>query len=292
MGLVAAAVAVNARQPPAQGGGRGGAGRGGGASGGGLGAFPQRPPADPAALDRGKAIYRVNCQFCHGADTRGGDSGPSLLRSQVVQDDQHGEAVAPIVQSGRPPRMPAFDLSAGEIADVAAFLHSFTINSRDPARNRPENIVTGDAAAGEAYFNRTCASCHSPAGDLKGFTARFPDPRALQQWWLLPGGDRRDGRDGRDGRGRGAPAAGAVPVPPTTATITLPTGQTFHGRLVRLDEFVVSVTDADGATRSFRRDGETPIVEVHDPLQPHRALLRTYTDKDIHDVTAYLVKLP
>jgi cytochrome c oxidase cbb3-type subunit 3 len=30
-------------------------------------------------------------------------------------------------------------------------------------------------------------------------------------------------------------------------------------------------------------------VEVHDPLAPHKELLRTYTDKNIHDVTAYLV---
>ena len=50
--------------------------------------YPVRPPADPAAVERGKALYGVNCQFCHGADTRGGDSGPSLLRSGTVLDDQ------------------------------------------------------------------------------------------------------------------------------------------------------------------------------------------------------------
>ena len=38
-------------------------------------------------------------------------------------------------------------------------------------------------------------------------------------------------------------------------------------------------------------EGENPNVEVHDPLQPHKALLRVYTDKDIHDLTAYLVTL-
>ncbi|PYR29519.1 MAG: cytochrome C, partial [Acidobacteria bacterium] len=70
------------------------------------------------------------------------------------------------------------------------------------------------------------------------------------------------------------------------------TGQTFEGRLVRIDEFTVVVMEPDGTTRSFRRDGESPNVDVHDALQPHRALLRVYSDKDIHDVTAYLVKLP
>ncbi len=60
---------------------------------------------------------------------------------------------------------------------------------------------------------------------------------------------------------------------------------------MRLDEFAVSIMEADGTTRSFRREREVPLVDVHDPLQPHRALLPTYTDKDIHDVTAYLVSV-
>jgi len=272
---VIALLTAGAQQPLAQ--GRGGAGRGGGAGAGGLGAFPERPPADQAVLDRGKALYGVNCQFCHGADTRGGDSGPSLLRSQLVQDDQNGELVADVLRAGRPPVMPRFDFSASQVADIAAFLHSFTINSRDPARIRPETILTGDAAAGQAYFNVRCASCHSATGDLKGFASRFPDPRALQQWWLLPGGG-----------GRGTPAGRA---PRMTATIVLPDGQKFDGRLVRIDEFNVSIVDAEEVTRTFRRDGDTPKVDVHDPLKPHKDMLRTYADKDIHDITAYLVKL-
>ncbi len=80
-------------------------------------------------------------------------------------------------------------------------------------------------------------------------------------------------------------------MPPLTATITPGTGEKVEGRLVRIDEFTVSIMESDGTTRSFRRDGETPKVDVHDPLKPHRDLLRVYTDKDIHDVTAYLVKL-
>ena len=41
-------------------------------------AFPERPPADPASIDRGKAVYGVHCTFCHGADARGGSGGPNL----------------------------------------------------------------------------------------------------------------------------------------------------------------------------------------------------------------------
>ena len=58
-----------------------------------------------------------------------------------------------------------------------------------------------------------------------------------------------------------------------------------------MDDFVISLTLADGAHRSFQTEGNTPAVEIRDPLQAHKDLLRTYADADIHNVTAYLVKL-
>ena len=44
----------------------------GGGGGGFANAYPQRPPADPAVVERGKALYGANCAFCHGQDARGG----------------------------------------------------------------------------------------------------------------------------------------------------------------------------------------------------------------------------
>jgi cytochrome c oxidase cbb3-type subunit III len=60
---------------------------------------------------------------------------------------------------------------------------------------------------------------------------------------------------------------------------------------VKIDDFVVSLEQADGTVRTFRRNGDTPKVVVRDPVKAHRDLLSQYTDKDIHDVTAYLVTL-
>jgi cytochrome c oxidase cbb3-type subunit 3 len=54
---------------------------------------------------------------------------------------------------------------------------------------------------------------------------------------------------------------------------------------------MVALTTSDGTRRTFRTAGGTPKVEIHDPLQPHRDLLRAYRDADIHNVTAYLVTL-
>ena len=277
------AVAHVAAQPPQT---PPGGGRGAGAPvvlGGPRTAYPVRPPGDPVVLERGKALYGVHCAFCHGPEARGGDGGGvNLLRSELVLRDQHGELIAPIVQKGVPDGgMPAVNLTTAQIADVAEFIHSFKVGGYDISRKQPPSILVGDAAAGEAAFKAACGSCHSVTGDLKGFGAKFADPKQLQQMWLMPAA-------GRGGRGGGG-AASPLNVPPTTVTVTLPSGQKAEGRLIRIDDFLVTVADADGTPRSFRRDGETPRVEIHDPLQPHRDLLTTYRDKQIHDITAYLV---
>jgi mono/diheme cytochrome c family protein len=252
-----------------------------GAGGGGFAAaFPARPPADPAAVERGRALYSVNCTFCHGADARGGDGGPSLLRSATVLDDQRGERIAPVVQAGRlDSGMPKFAMTNEQVADIAAFIHSFRTGGYDISRQKPQNMLVGDPKAGETYFNAKCASCHSVSGDLKGVASLFSDARALQQTWLMPGsGPRRSPEQ-------------QVRARPTTVTVTLPSGEKVEGTVDRLDDFIVSLTMADGTHRGFMRDASGPTVEIHDPLQPHRDLLPQYTDTDIHNVTAYLATL-
>jgi hypothetical protein len=175
--------------------------------------------------------------------------------------------------------MPKLPLTTAQVSDIAAYVHSFRVSGYDAARQKPISVVVGDAKAGEAYFQQKCASCHSVTGDLKGFGAKFIDARTMQQNWLMPGARRTD-----------------VTVPPTTVTVTLASGQRVEGRLLRIDDFEVALREValggpDTAERTFRRDGDTPKVEVHDPLQPHKDLLPVYTDKNIHDVTAFLVTL-
>jgi hypothetical protein len=103
----------------------------------------------------------------------------------------------------------------------------------------------------------------------------------MQQMWLMPaaGGGRRGG---------GPPP---VSVPPTTATVTLPSGERVTGPLIRIDDFIVTLEQADGRPRSFTRRGDVPRVEIVDPLKPHKDLLPLYTDEEIHDITAFLASL-
>jgi cytochrome c oxidase cbb3-type subunit 3 len=259
-----------------------------GGRGRGQATFPaqQRPPGDPEAIKRGNGLYGVNCRACHGTDLRGGDQGgPNLLRSQLVLNDQDGELILPVVQQGRQnpgmPVMPPLPIPPDDVKAIAAYIHSVIATARGqgaPPEGPPVelNIVVGDAKAGQTYFAATCASCHS-AADMQGIATRVSDPMALQNYWVGGGG-------GRGGRGGGAP-------PVVTAIVTDASGQNTEGRLIRLDDFSVVVAQADGMSRSFRRDGDVPKIEVRDPREAHRKLLPTYTDKDIHNVTAYLVTL-
>lgn len=236
-------------------------------------AFPTHAAGDPAAADRGKALYGVNCNFCHGSDARGGEGGPNLLRSDLVLNDKNGELIAQVVQHGRG-EMPALKLSNEQIADVAAYLHNFKVGGSDESRMKPPSILVGDAKAGAAAFGTKCASCHSTTGDLKGVATRYTDHKVLQQTFLLPSA----------ARGRN------ITGPPVTVTVSLP-DRKVEGRLVHIDDFVVTLTDSEGWERTFRREGDIPKVELHDPLAGHRSLLPTYSDKEIHDITAYLVTL-
>ena len=254
--------------------------------------FPahQRPPADPAVVARGKAVFAGSCGACHGADGRGGQlGGANLLRSALVLSDKDGELIAPVVQNGRPGTlMPPVPVAPDDIKAIAAYLHDLQSkgsNQGGPPPGEAEvplNILVGDPKAGQQYFAKQCGACHSPSGDLQGIGTRIADAKVLQNVWVSGGAARM--------RGPGAPTSAKPPATPT-ATITLPTGETASGRLVRLDDFSVTIAQEDGTQRSFRRKGDVPKVDVKDPLQAHRDLLAVYTDKNMHDVTAYLASL-
>ncbi len=115
-----------------------------------------------------------------------------------------------------------------------------------------DDLNTGDAKAGEAYFNGAgrCATCHSPTGDLAGVADRFKGLELLQRM-LNPGG-------GRGGQGN-----------PAKATVTLPSGETVSGRLAFRDEFTIALRDTNGWYRSW----STALVK-HTVDNPARRALR------------------
>jgi mono/diheme cytochrome c family protein len=228
-----------------------------------------RQVIDDASATRGRAVYAQYCINCHGSNVKGGDDGPDLIRSVVVLHDRLGDEIGPAMKKlSNHPR----DLTQDQILDLSHFLHQrveSTSNNRNT--NQPPNVLTGDVAAGKAYFNGAgkCSSCHSPTGDLAGYGTRTP-PINIQQNFLFP----RIARGGKQ----------------TEVTVTPATGPTVSGILVRIDDFNVSLRGADGQTQTFRRAANVK-VDVRDPLAAHHGLLDQYTDADMHNITAYLESL-
>jgi len=243
----------------------------------------KRPPEDPAVVKRGKTLYEVNCRGCHGQDLRGGDmGGPNLLRSPVALTDQHGEQITPIIHGSRQKMgMPAIDISDPDALAVAAYVRtvigSIGGQGKPPSEGHADpSILVGNAAEGKSYFDARCASCHSASGDMKAFVASAKDQKKMQSAWV------------EGGRRTGEISAKRTP----TADVTLASGEKFSGFVLELDEFLITLQLSDGTVRSFDRVSATdPAVSIHDPLEKHREMLAQYTDKDIHDVTAYLETL-
>src|SRR3954468_10274060 len=265
--------------------GRGGRGQGGGRE---MATFPaqQRALADPEVIAKGKQVFTGNCISCHGADLRGGvTGGPNLLRSAVVLMDQHGELILPIVHGARAERgMPPLPLPDPDVVAVAEYIHSVVATSRGQGAppesdTPPPNALVGDAKAGEAYFAAHCSNCHSPTGDLAGIGSRIDEEQALQNYWIVGGGG-----GGRGSRGAAAPSERRT----VTATVTMPNGEKVQGQVLRLDNFFITLLLDDGRQRTIRREGDVPKVDVKDPLEFHKKLPAILTDKDMHDVTAYL----
>jgi mono/diheme cytochrome c family protein len=234
------------------------------------------PIPDPEMVERGQKIYVANCGFCHGSSAKGGEGGPDLVRAVPVLHDEGGNLLAPIIQKGRN-GMPAFSsMTLDQVKDIGAFLHSRTQAAANRMSYKILNVVTGDPKAGEGVFEQKCKSCHSPAGDLAGIGGKFSDPSALQNRFLYPGQG-------------GGPFGSGPPSKPTQVTVRFE-GKSFSGKLEYRDDFTLSLRDAQGTYHSFDTS-KIEGLEVNDPFAGHARLLPLYTDKEIHDILAYLVTL-
>jgi cytochrome c oxidase cbb3-type subunit 3 len=228
---------------------------------------------DSAAVERGRSLFKSNCGFCHGEDATG-SRAPDLVRSAILNHDEQGNLIAPVIRNGRPDKgMPAFStLKDIQIADIVAFLHHQAYEALHSAHvpgNYPiAKLLTGNADAGKAFFDAAggCTQCHSVTGDLAGIAKKY-QPVDLQQHMVYPSGKNVS----------------------RTAVVTTPDGQRYEGKVRELDEFNIGMMCQDGWYRSWPLDQVK--AEIKDPLQAHRELMGKYTDADIHNLFAYLETL-
>lgn len=236
-------------------------------------AHAQSNPMEQENVKRGNDKYQQSCAICHGTDARGG-SGLSLIDSSLVRHDVNGDLIGPILLEGRTDKgMPAYPtFTPGQVSDITAFLHARievtnSVESDGPVGGyQLKRLLTGNVLAGKRFFNGKgrCSACHSPQRDLAGIASKY-SPVELESRILYP------------------------PVDLRTATISLPSNKTIAGKLVHLDAFYVAIIDDAGSYHSWPLGSVK--VEVKDPLSAHLDLLRTYTNKEIHDVFSYLETL-
>lgn len=228
---------------------------------------------DSQAVERGRKAFVSSCGFCHGDDATG-NRGPDLVRSPLVNHDDKGNLIGPVIKNGRPDKgMPAFPMTDAQISDIVAFLHARVLEALHSAHvsgDYPlEKLLTGNAEAGKRYFNGAggCSGCHSPTGDLAGIAKKFK-PIDLQSKMIYPG--HRGSENG-------------------TVTVTLPSGKKIEGRLAHIDEFNVALWNSAGWYQSWPRSQVK--VEVHDSLEGHKKAMETITNTEMHNLFAYLETL-
>ena len=226
------------------------------------------PEPDKAAATRGASVYQQNCAFCHGPQARGA-TGPSLITSDEVLGDDHGEHLLPFLKQGRPEKgMPAFSaMPDDELKDVAEFLHLQVEDVANRGAYHVLNILVGDAVRGREYVAAHCMSCHTTE-TFAHIASRFRSPEQLQRGWIWPS---------RSGNDRLA----------VTASVKMPDGATISGRVTQVSDFRVTLVDGAGQTHVVERQPGVE-VKISDPLAAHQQLILTLTNDEMHNVTAYL----
>jgi cytochrome c oxidase cbb3-type subunit 3 len=229
------------------------------------------PPPDKAAAALGAPLFQRDCAFCHGPLGRGA-TAPSLITSDMVLDDSHGEHLVPFLKKGRPQKgMPAFaTTSDDQLRDITEFLHLQVEDVANRGAYHVLNILVGNAERGHAYVAAHCASCHSMAS-FAYIADRFRSPDQLQREWIWPQRSRN-------------------PALAITARVTLPKGGTITGRVTQVSDFGITLVDLKGSSHRIDRIPGVH-VEMHDPLAAHQAMIMTLKNSAMHDVTAYLETL-
>jgi mono/diheme cytochrome c family protein len=227
---------------------------------------------DNAAAERGRAVWATQCINCHGTTARGTDKGANLVRSDMMWSDRYGSDLGPFLQKGHPTQSgaPGSSLSQTQIEELSHFIHQRLYDTlRGSPIFNPQNVLTGNVKDGAAYFNGAgkCTTCHSITGDLAGF-GKTMNPVSIQQRFMFP-------------RAR---------TQKKIITVTPANGAAITGTLVHLDDFNVSLRDDKGEYHSWKRTASLKIV-VNDPLKAHIELLDQITDKNMHDIVAYLESL-
>ena len=230
-------------------------------------------PGDPAMIARGKTLLKQLPRLPRRRPPwrRHGRRQPAALAARAQRSERRADS------AGRPER-PAESRYAGDAAAPHAGGRcegggGVYPQRRGDARGQGDppagaevelNIVVGDAAAGQAVLHRQLRELPLATGDLRGSPRRMSS-RSSSRTPGLPAA-------------AAAAAAAAAPAARRAgerrpSRVTAASGATVNGE----GRSIASTSSSsaalpDGTTRSFRRIGDVPKVEITDPLEGHKKL--------------------
>jgi putative heme-binding domain-containing protein len=224
--------------------------------------------AQDDALEDGKALYRSNCAFCHGL-TGGGGRGPALAQGQYVHGSSAGEIRRVIVNGVPGTNMPAFQMEAGELDHLVAFVRAFS----GAGVKRPP--IPGDAAKGRDVYARSgCAGCHriGGAGSVYG-----PDLTRI--------GAARSSQYIKDSVVN--PSAD-IPEDFEGVTVVARDGKRSTGIRINEDTFSVQMREPSQKFRMFQKSETREVIHEKKSLMP---AFTTLGQDDLQNLLAYLDSL-
>ena len=151
-------------------------------------AIEKDPNLSRAAIEGGRAAFRINCSACHGSGAAGGKGYPNLNDDdwlwggdiKTIQQTLLDGVRFPGDDETRMSQMPSFGrdeiLKPDEIQDVVSYVR---VISRQEA-------MSPSARRGSAIFSANCAVCHGASGEGNRTVGA---PRLTDKIWLY-GGDR------------------------------------------------------------------------------------------------------
>ncbi len=222
--------------------------------------------AQTSEIEKGRALYRSNCAFCHGLTGLGG-RGPDLVTGQRPPDNE----IKKIIENGVPgSTMPAFgSFEETELTQLVNFIKHLSNSSTSTQK------ATGEPGKGKAVYAKAgCAGCHQI-----GFTGSTYGPdltrigsarsvHYLQESIVQPSGDIPQLYEGR--------------------TVTTKDGKKVTGVRINEDQFSIQLRLPSEQFTSFIKSDVQQVVESDKSLMPAYASM---PKPDLDNLVAYLATL-
>jgi cytochrome c oxidase cbb3-type subunit III len=218
-----------------------------------------------ADVEKGRAVYRSNCAFCHGLTGLGG-RGPELVRNQKPPDE-----IKAVVKNGIPgTTMPAFgSLEDDELDSMVAFIRHLAGSAP------PGEKVSGDPAKGRAVYAKfACASCHQIGTEGSTY-----GPELTRIGGARPAHYLRESI---------TEPANDIPPQYEGVTVTTRDGRTVRGIRVNEDTFSVQLRLPSEKFQSFLKDDVRQVsYDKGSPMPAYNKM----SAADLDNLVAYLATL-